>query len=203
MIAAALAMAMQPDRAMAGMLAAGLAVLATMRRDRFVLGAFCASVAGFAATLVHPDTLPAVPFVDRILYSSFEAHALAGAAVWGGSVLLLVPALVGWYGDPANRATHATFGALWLAAIVAAALGNYPTPLVGYGGSAIIGYALSLLALPALVGMNAAAATRAHGEADTTSLHRHLVLPDARAMWNAQCPAFFPSPPSLSRTPGT
>ena len=32
--------------------------------------------------------------------------------------------------------------------LAAAALGNYPTPLVGYGGSAVIGYLLGLSALP-------------------------------------------------------
>jgi hypothetical protein len=31
----------------------------------------------------------------------------------------------------------------------AAALGNYPTPLVGYGGSAVLGYLLSVALLPA------------------------------------------------------
>jgi hypothetical protein len=50
--------------------------------------------------------------------------------------------------DPPRRPGHAVFGAVWLAVIVAAALGNYPTPLVGYGGSAILGYLLSLLYLP-------------------------------------------------------
>jgi len=73
--------------------------------------------------------------------------------VTGGLVLLLLPAIVGWFRDPANRESHAVFGAVWLAAILAAALGNYPTPFVGYGASAIIGYALSLLALPKLAGL--------------------------------------------------
>jgi hypothetical protein len=41
------------------------------------------------------------------------------------------------------------FGAVWMAAVLAAALGNYPTPVVGYGGSAIVGYLLSLGLLPA------------------------------------------------------
>jgi hypothetical protein len=39
--------------------------------------------------------------------------------------------------------------------IVAAALGNYPTPLVGYGGSAIIGYVVSLLGLPPRTNLDA------------------------------------------------
>lgn len=176
MIAAAAAMAIQPDRAMAGMLAVGLAVLAIMRPDRFVVSALGTSIAGFAATLARADTLSAVPYVDQILYSSFDVHALAGAAVLGGSVLLLVPAIVGWCGDPANRDTYAAFGAVWLAGIVAAALGNYPTPIVGYGGSAIIGYALSLLALPKLAGAHAEAGSQAYDEADITPLDRHLLV---------------------------
>jgi hypothetical protein len=35
-----------------------------------------------------------------------------------------------------------------LVVLAAAALGNYPTPLVGYGGSAILGYLLCLIGLP-------------------------------------------------------
>ena len=65
-----------------------------------------------------------------------------------GAVLMLVPAIAGYFRDPDNRPLYAVFGAVWLAVILAAALGNYPTPLVGYGGSAILGYLLSLLGLP-------------------------------------------------------
>lgn len=175
-IVAASAMAIQPDRAMAGMLAAGLSVLAIMRPDKHVTLAFGASIAGLDATLVCADALPAAPFVDQILYSAFGVHFAAGAAVLGGSILLLVPAIVGWCRDPANRATHAVFGAVWLAGIMAAALGNYPTPIVGYGGSAIIGYALSLLALPKLASEHAGAASRTFGEANTMLLDRHLLV---------------------------
>lgn len=176
MVAAAAALAIQPDRAMAGMLAVGLAVIAIKRPDRHVVAALGASLAGFAATLVRADTLPAVPYVDQILYSSFDVHIAAGAAVLGGSALLLVPAIVGWCRGPANRETYAAFGAVWLAGIVAAALGNYPTPIVGYGGSAIVGYALSLLALPKLAGANAGAGSQADGEADAAPLDRYLLV---------------------------
>lgn len=147
-MAAAAALAIQPDRAMAGMMAVGLAILAAMRPDRHVAMALLASVLGFAVTLVRSDNLPAVPYVDQILYSAFEVHPAAGAAVLAGSVLLLLPAVVGWFGDAANRTAYVVFGAAWSVAILAAALGNYPTPIVGYGGSAIMGYVLSLLALP-------------------------------------------------------
>jgi hypothetical protein len=147
-LAAAAALAIQPDRAMAGMLVAGLAVLMLMRPDRLVISAFAASVGGFAVTLARADALPAAPYVDDVLCSAFGVHWAAGAAALAGSTLLLVPAITGWHRDLENRSTYAVFGAAWLAIIMAAALGNYPTPIVGYGGSAIIGYALCLLALP-------------------------------------------------------
>lgn len=175
-VAAVAAVALQPDRAMAGILALSLATLAIISRDRHVIVALVASVAGFAATLAQADTLMAVPYVDQILYSSFDIHASAGIAVWGGLTLLLIPAIAGWRLDAENRATYAVFGALWLATIVAAALGNYPTPVVGYGGSAIIGYALSLLGLPRAVGMHAQAGAQTGHELGAIVPDRHLRL---------------------------
>ena len=175
-VAAAAAMALQPDRAMAGMLALCLAALAVLRRDRHVVVALAAGVTGFAVTMARADTLPAVPYVDQVLYSSFGVHAGAGLAVWGGLALLLIPAIAGWSRDADNRATYAAFGAVWFAAIMAAALGNYPTPIVGYGGSAIIGYALSLLALPKLAGVAAGVVSRTGSETDGTPSDRHLLV---------------------------
>lgn len=165
-IAAAVAVALQPDRAMAGMLALCLATLAVIRPDRHVCVAFVASTISFAATLVRPDTLPAAPYVDQILYSSFGIHAAAGLAVLGGLAMLLVPAIVGWKRDADNRTIYCAFGTVWFAAIAAAALGNYPTPIVGYGGSAIIGYVLSLWALPKLYGVRERADELARGTMD-------------------------------------
>ena len=78
---AALALALQPDRAMAGALAAGMAALALARPERMVLAALGAALAAFAATLVRADASPAMPFVDQIFYSSFAVHPLAGFAV--------------------------------------------------------------------------------------------------------------------------
>ena len=147
-LVAALALALQPDRAMAGALALAMAALALVRPERMVLVALGGALAGFAATLVRADASPAVPFVDQIFYSSFAVHPLAGLAVLTGALLMLVPAIAGYRADPDYRPRYAVFGAVWLAVILAAALGNYPTPLVGYGGSAILGYLLSLLGLP-------------------------------------------------------
>ncbi|OWK31022.1 hypothetical protein [Sphingomonas dokdonensis] len=173
-VAAAAAMALQPDRAMAGMLALCLAARAITDRDRHAIAALAAGVASFAATLARADTLPATPYVDQILYSSFQVHGGAGLAVWGGLALLLLPAVIGWRRDAENRATYVAFGMVWLAAMLAAGLGNYPTPIVGYGGSAIIGYALSLLALPKLASAGASAVSRTPDATDSTQRDRTL-----------------------------
>ena len=146
MLIATAAMAAQPDRAMAGALLAGLAGLALVRRERAVLAAMAGAAAGFAVTMLRPDIQPAMPYVDQILWTAFEVSPIAGMLVVGGALVMLLPALLGLRRD---REVNAVFGALWLAVIVAAALGNYPTPVVGYGGSAIIGYLLTLSALSA------------------------------------------------------
>lgn len=144
---AALALALQPDRAMAGALAAGMAAILLTRPDRLSALAFAAAAAGFAVAMLQPDALPAVPYVDRILYTAFDVHPAAGAAVLGGCFLILCPALpaLSRHGD---RSALMAFAACWAAVIAAAAIGDYPTPLVGYGGSAILGYLLSAALLP-------------------------------------------------------
>ena len=143
--AAALALALQPDRGLAAAFAAGLAVLAFTRPDRLTIAAAVTAALGFGAALAQPDPSPAMPFVDQILYSSFGIHPLAGTAVLLGSMLLVLPFLTGIRAKGVEPSACATFGAVWAAIIVAAALGNYPTPVVGYGGSAIVGYFLSLI----------------------------------------------------------
>lgn len=148
-IIAAAALALQPDRAMTGALASAMAVLFAMRRERNSAIAAIAAAVAFGIAMFRPDRQPAMPHVDQILYTAFDLHMLAGTAVIAGAGVMLVPALAGWMGDRTNRVNHAVFGAMWLAIIAAAALGNYPTPLVGYGGSAIIGYVLCLLGWPA------------------------------------------------------
>lgn len=147
-VGAAVAVALQPDRAMAGMMVLSLGVLALFGAERRVIVAWLASLASFGVTLVRADGLSPAPFVDRVLSVSFDLHLAAGVAVMGGAALMLIPVAAGWTRDPGRRTAYAVFGAAWFAAIFAAALGDDPTPVVGYGGSAILGYAISLMALP-------------------------------------------------------
>ena len=152
LILAAFALALQPDRAMAGVLVAGLLALAMSRFDLRVGLALLAAATAFAVTLVRPDTSLASPYVDQILYTSFDVHPLVGVAVLTGALLLIVPAIHGLATCPARWETYAAFGMVWLGIIVAAALGNSPTPLVGYGGSAVLGYVLSLASTAPMAG---------------------------------------------------
>jgi hypothetical protein len=147
-VAAAAALALQPDRAMAGVLAAGLVALVAAQPARLALIAAAASALAFVSTLLTPDTLPAVPFVDRILYTAFDVHLLAGVAVLTGAAALVAPAVIGVASGADERPALFAFAACWSAVIAAAALGNSPTPLVGYGGSAVLGYLLSVALLP-------------------------------------------------------
>jgi cell division protein FtsW (lipid II flippase) len=148
MMVAALALALQPDRAMAGVLAAGLLALLVSNRSGLPIVAAAGAIFAFGWTLLSPDLLPAVPYVDRILYTAFEIHLLAGLAVVIGAAALVVPAVMGAWRSGSERSALLAFGGCWSGMVVAAALGNYPTPLVGYGGSAVLGYLLSAALLP-------------------------------------------------------
>lgn len=148
MLGAALALALQPDRAMSATLAAGMLALLISRRDRLTITVAIASFVGCAVAFVRPDTGQAVPFVDQIIFESFNVHFLAGLAVSSGLAILMLPALAGLRLEVAIRETSIVFGVVWATVIGAAAFGNYPTPLVGYSGAAVLGYLLSLAMLP-------------------------------------------------------
>jgi len=138
----AVAMALQPDRAMAGMLFLAVLTLNYLRptNAKFMASIVCA--VAFVSTMILPDRLTAVPFVDHILWTAFDIGLLMGIGLWLGCLALLAPVI---FLPPSRRtSTHWVFAACWCAVIAAAAMGAYPTPIVGYGASAIIGYFLSV-----------------------------------------------------------
>lgn len=147
-ILAAIALAVQPDRAMAGALAAGLTVIVLFTRDRMALLCLIAVSVGFAITWLRPDVVPPTPFVDRVFLTAFSAGVVPGLAVWIGAILSIAPAALGVIFDPRHRAIHAAFAATWAAIILAAIVADYPTPLVAYSGSSIVGYILASAGLP-------------------------------------------------------
>ncbi len=140
---AAAAMAIQPDRAMAAMLFVAVTMVSLFRPSRITFGAALFCTAGFAITLLLADRLPAVPFVDHILWTGFSISPWVGLMLWGGCLLLVCPMM---FVPKAERSiSQYVFAGSWLTLIAAAAMGAYPTPMVGYGASAIIGYFMGLL----------------------------------------------------------
>ena len=148
LILAATALALQPDRAMAGTMVVGVATVTALQRDRPSWLMLAAALAAFAATLTQPAAFTATPFVDDVFRTAAATAPIAALAVWGGTAVLLLPALMGLRQRPGNATAHAVFGTTWLALITAALVGDHPAPVVAYGGSAIVGYLWSTLALP-------------------------------------------------------
>jgi len=143
LLLAGAALAFQPDRAVAGALTAGLAVLWVYRRDAWVTLSLAGASCGFAATLVRDDHVPPAPFVEHVVQSAFAFDALYGLAIVVALVIPLIPAIVGVVTGTEDVVEYAVFGTTWLALIAFALGGNYPTPLAGYGTSGIVGYCLS------------------------------------------------------------
>lgn len=173
MLLVALALALQPDRAMASALLAGLAVVAWQHREAGTRAVVVVATIGFAASLLRADTLPATPFVEQVFATALAFAPLAGGGLIAAAVVLLLPAL-------ARDDTASVFIAVWLAIFLAAVLGNYPTPVIGYGGSGILGYLLGLSALPgrtARAGRSAGAQAKPH---DRDALFRSAALRPAR-----------------------
>ncbi len=139
--AVAVVIALQPDRASAAALLAGVAVLLWFNRNAaswIMLGLAAISL---AATIAQPDPLDPVRFVEEVLVDSWRLHpALA---------MSLFAALAMAWLTPLARATNQDrvplLGALGCMGgfVVAAMIGSYPMPLIGYGASAIIGYGLA------------------------------------------------------------
>lgn len=147
MTGALLVIAAQPDRAMSAVALLGVLCVALREPGAFPLGLLGVAALGFAYTMVTPDRLPATPFVDGVLRGDFADGPLILMAVWVSAGLLLVPAIMGWVRHADARLAYGVFGVIWSAVILAALLGNYPSPAAGYSGSAIVGYILSGAAL--------------------------------------------------------
>jgi hypothetical protein len=141
------ALALQADALLAAVAAAffGLRAWQQGRRAPACLALVPLAVALHAApswpAAQAAQAAQAAPFVDRVLQHGFQQHPALGAALAFALVLLLVPA---WLHRRARE--HA---GLWGLLVLLSLPGWLPSPLVGFGGSFIVGYWLSLAVLPA------------------------------------------------------
>lgn len=139
---AALGLALQPDPAAAAMLALGtLAAVAGRPREVGPWVGPAAALAALAIALLRTPPLPAVQFVEHVLPNAIAAGPATALVAAAGIALLFLPLLGA---DGRSRQARLAFCGVWLAALLAALAGTYPTPVLGFGGSAIVGYILSV-----------------------------------------------------------
>lgn len=134
------ALTLQADPVLAGLMAVVLSVRAWCRRSRALA---LLAVATSASSLHLGPAWPApeaLPFVDQVLGRGLEQGLTIGFA------LALLQAMPLW---PALHHRQARLhGLIWGLLVVFSLPGWLPSPLVGYGGSFIVGYLLSLALLP-------------------------------------------------------
>jgi hypothetical protein len=133
---------LQPDAAQASSFAAGWGVWAGMKRGRTTAAPITAAVILAGATWLRRDPLQPVAYVEGIVGVAASQGAILGMASLLALALLPIPFLL----NPKHQAGTAL--AVYTAGtIVAAWLGNYPVPVLGYGVSPILGYYLGVVAL--------------------------------------------------------
>lgn len=134
------ALALQAEVPMAG-LAAGVLALRAWRRRSGVLALLAVlplTIALHAAPAWQPPAAQA--FVDRVVQHGFAQHPALGGALLLLQLLPLAPALL------QRRARG--HGLVWGLVAALGLVGWLPSALVGFGGSFIVGYLLSLALLP-------------------------------------------------------
>ncbi|MCA0909000.1 hypothetical protein [Qipengyuania gaetbuli] len=135
---------LQPDAASAAALTLVAAALAWMHRTPF----FAAITAlGLAACVIAfgLGNLPPQPFVEHVFADVWAVQPLIAlslvAAVATGLVLLLISRTM-------PREERFVLAAAMTGFTAMSLIGNYPTPLLGYGAASILGFGLALGAVP-------------------------------------------------------
>jgi hypothetical protein len=131
--------ALQADPLLLGLVAAVLGVRAWHQKD--IVAAWLALTASAMAAWVGPSwqAPPALPFVDQVVHRGFEESAAIGMG------LVLMQLLPLW---PALRYRQARqHGLVWGLLVALSLPGWLPSPLVGFAGSYVVGYVLSLVVL--------------------------------------------------------
>ncbi|MCU0949448.1 MAG: hypothetical protein MUF47_14590 [Porphyrobacter sp.] len=135
------ALALQPDAAaLAGLAAAG-AVLAGLHRSA-AYALVAAAALALAAMTFTAGTLEPQLYTEGVL-AHVAAQSLAGAAALG--LLLFGPPLWYWAIRPvAAREECGALAAILITLGIMAIIAPFPYPLIGYGASPILGFALAL-----------------------------------------------------------
>lgn len=136
---------LQPDMAIAAALLLAAFGLYDATKD-WRYGLFAAVAFTVALVAAVRGELPAQPFVERVIFLTARTEPLAALGLLAALVAafyLIVAALPG-----AEASRKALAGSL-LGFAFAGTVSNYPTPLIGYGASPILGFGLALALLAA------------------------------------------------------
>lgn len=139
-VVAAVGLAMQPDPGWALIMMLGI-IVSMSEKDARTAGTWVAVVAAavcLRVAIARDVALPPVPFVENVLPDAFQAGPLVALLACVAILLMLAPAVT-----RRLRAPHLAFLAVWIAALAMALIGPYPTPVIGFGGSGVLGYVLS------------------------------------------------------------
>ena len=141
LMAAGVIGALQPDgQVLQGIIAVALCMALLVRGGVFWWSAVgLSTLLGLAAAL--GPSLDPVPYVEEVLPRAFEANWLLGVAA--AVALAAVPLLI-LTSSLRRSATSIALAALWAGLIATGLSGAYPTPVLGYGLSWVVGFALSL-----------------------------------------------------------
>lgn len=164
---------LQPDAGQASALAAGsmaIALLSTWgRAERLAL--LVVALGGSAVAWLQPDPLPPVDMVENIVPRAFEIHPLVGVLCLAG--LALLPAAALWPAPSGERRKEQ-----WLVPSAGVALylstsslvvffGEFPTPVLGFGASPVVG---AILGLGLLAGVRACPPRRSSLRLDSAAV---------------------------------
>ncbi len=143
-LCAAIAVTLAVQRDGGAAVAFALAVVACLWGHRSRLDWASAAVAVVAAAWAwtRPDSLPAVSYVEEVVSAAFATAPSVG--VFAGLMLALLPAPFFFFGLKHDSAAALALGALWGGFVLAGIFGNYPTPVIGYGASPVLGWGVSL-----------------------------------------------------------
>lgn len=147
----ALVLGIQPDAASATALLFALSALAFARR-RVTAPDATALVMAMAATVwawTRVDPLPAVSYVEQVVPAAFAANPAVSIAAGVGLVLLPLPFVLkamaaGSQARTEDFAVALALSGVWTGLVVCNLFGNYPSPVVGYGASLVVGWLASL-----------------------------------------------------------
>jgi cell division protein FtsW (lipid II flippase) len=144
---AALAIAAMPDRSMA--MALFMVSFAVWLADRTHAAALVLAAATLAlgVTLWRADPLTGLRHVEYVLAHGWQSGPLTGAVLNLGALAMLAPLLTARHAAMEQQRAIIAFSLCWATLLIASVVAPFPTPLLGYGASAIIGYMVSASAL--------------------------------------------------------